>query len=325
MKSKVFITRRLPEAVMNKLEEIYEIHCNDLPRNLYPDEIREGIKHCDLIITMLADTIDRELINLNPNLKGICNYAVGYNNIDIEAATRARIPVCNTPDVLTETTADLAWALIFCVARRIVEADRYTRSGKFTGWAPCLMLGHDIYGKTLGIVGAGRIGKAVARRALGFGMRLKYYNRSKDEYMEQKLSAEFCTLADLLKDSDFISLHVPYNEDTHHLIDDPQLAQMKKNAILINTSRGKVINEMALIKALQQNQIAAAGLDVYYNEPQVPMELRVLDNAVILPHVGSGTLETRIRMAELVMECARACLDGQMPPVLVNPEVLSEN
>ena len=322
MRARIYVTRRLPECVMQQLEKIYEVKCNPYDRNMDQEELKEAIKSCDVIITMLADRIGRDIIELNPDLKGICNYAVGYNNIDVQAATEAGIPVCNTPGVLTETTADLTWALIFAAARRIVEADRYTRAGKFTGWAPMLMQGQDIYGKTLGIIGAGRIGEAVARRSMGFGMKVIYHNHHENKWMNEHLQAENKSLEEVLRESDIISLHIPYNQETHHLIDTDQINMMKPTAVLINTARGKVINEQELIKALQRKQIAAAGLDVYYNEPEVPEEMIALDNVVIMPHIGSASCETRIRMAELVRDCVAACLAGEMPPAIVNPQVI---
>ncbi|MDP8221660.1 MAG: D-glycerate dehydrogenase [Candidatus Stygibacter frigidus] len=322
MRARIYVTRRLPECVMQQLEKIYEVKCNPYDRNMDQEELKEAIRKCDVIITMLADRIGRDIIELNPDLKGICNYAVGYNNIDVQAATESGIPVCNTPGVLTETTADLTWALIFAAARRIVEADRYTRAGKFTGWAPMLMQGQDIYGKTLGIIGAGRIGEAVARRSMGFGMKVIYHNHHENKWMNEHLQAEHKTLEEVLKESDIISMHIPYNQETHHLVDTEQFRMMKPTAVLINTARGKVINEQELINALQRKQIAAAGLDVYYNEPEVPEEMIALDNVVIVPHIGSASCETRVRMAELVRDCAAACLAGVMPPAIVNPQVI---
>ncbi|MCF7918462.1 MAG: D-glycerate dehydrogenase [Candidatus Cloacimonetes bacterium] len=322
MKPIIFISRRLPEAMMEKLADYFEICCNPQNRNLDHAELLAGAQKCDVMITMLADSIDREILASNPRLKGVCNYAVGYNNIDVAAATELGIPVCNTPGVLTETTADLAWALLMSAARRIVESDRFTRAGKFTGWAPCLLLGEDIYGKTLGIIGAGRIGEAVARRSCGFSMHILYTSHNRNEYLENDLQAQKVELAELLQKSDFISLHVPYNEQTHHLIGKEELAMMKKTAVLINTARGQVIDESALIKALKEYQIAAAGLDVFYSEPEIPQEMRDLENIVIVPHIGSASLETRTRMAQLALDCARACIEHTMPPAIVNPEVL---
>ena len=324
MKSKIYITRRLPEKVMLELEELYQVECNQYDRNIYPEELRNALKRCDVIITMLADKIDADMLKTCPDLKGICQYAVGYNNIDVLAATELSIPVCNTPGVLTQATADLAWALILAACRRIVESDTYTRAGKFTGWSPLLMQGQDIYGKTLGIIGAGRIGEAVAKRSMGFDMKVLYSSNHENEWMNTHLQATRKSLEEVLKESDIISLHIPYNQNTHHLIDTKQIELLKPTAVLINTARGKVVNEHELIKALQDNKIAAAGFDVFYDEPEISEEMKALDNVVIVPHIGSATGETRICMAELVRDNVAACLKGKMPPAIVNPQVIKE-
>ena len=325
MKYKIFVTRRLPEKIMLELEELYQVECNPHDRNMYPEELREALKRCDVIITMLADKIDADMLKTCPDLKGICQYAVGYNNIDVLAATELGIPVCNTPGVLTQATADLAWALILAACRRIVESDTYTRAGKFTGWSPLLMQGQDIYGKTLGIIGAGRIGEAVAKRSMGFDMKVLYSSNHENEWMNTHLQATRKSLEEVLKESDIISLHIPYNQNTHHLIDTKQIELLKPTAVLINTARGKVVNEHELVKALQDKKIAAAGFDVFYNEPEISDEMKALDNVVIVPHIGSATGETRIRMAELVRDNVAACLKGEMPPAIVNPQVIKEN
>jgi glyoxylate reductase len=325
MKAKIYITRRLPEKIMLELEELYQVECSPHDRNIYPEELGAALQRCDVIITMLADKIDADMLKMSPNLKGICNYAVGYNNIDVPAATLANVAVCNTPGVLTEATADLAWALILAASRRIVEADNYARAGKFTGWAPMLMQGLDIYGKTLGIIGAGRIGQAVAKRSMGFDMKVIYSNHHENEWMNTNLQASRKPLEEVLRESDIISLHIPYDQTTHHLIDAEQIRLMKPTAVLINTARGRVVNEPELIKALQEKRLAAAGFDVYYNEPEISAELKALDNVVIVPHIGSATGETRIRMAELVRDNVAACLAGVMPPAIVNPQVIKEN
>ncbi len=233
---------------------------------------------------------------------------MGYNNIDVAAATEFGILVCNTPGVLTQATADLAWSLLMSAARRIAEGDRYARAGKFKGWAPLLLQGQDIFGKTLGIIGAGRIGEAVAQRSSGFAMKVVYYDNRYNDMMENELGAKKVELDELLKESDFISLHVPYNENTHHLIGEEELALMKNTCVLINTARGRVVEEKALIAALKNHKIAAAGLDVFYDEPDIPQEIRDLENIVIVPHIGSATKETRMKMAQLVLDCALACI-----------------
>lgn len=322
MKPEIFVTRRLPETIMQKLHDHFSVRCNPYDRNLTYDELVDFSQNCNVMITMLADNIDRNLLLKKPLLKAVCNYAVGYNNIDVKAATEAGIIVCNTPGVLTETTADLGWALLMSAARRIVESDQFCRDGKFDGWEPLLMQGNDIYGKVLGIIGAGRIGQAFARRSIGFNMKIVYYDKNRCEYLENQLGAERKDLHDLLKICDFVSLHVPYNDSTHHLIGKNELDMMKSSAVLINTARGKVVEEEALMNALEYEHIAAAGLDVFYNEPEIPKRMKKLRNIVIVPHIGSASMETRQNMAQLVMDCAVAVIKDEKPPVIVNPEVL---
>jgi glyoxylate reductase len=255
-------------------------------------------------------------------LKVIANYAVGFNNIDIKAATERGIAVANTPGVLTETTADLAWALLMAVARRIVESDKFMRSGKFRGWAPMLYLGNDVHNKTLGVLGFGRIGRAVARRASGFNMRVLYSGGKRaSEEDERTYNAVFCSLETLLRESDFISLHVPLTESTRHLIGGEQFDMMKESAILINTARGPVVDEKALVWALKERKIAGAGLDVYEQEPGFESELAEMDNVVMVPHIGSASVSTRTKMAMMVASGAIDVLEGRMPAHLVNPEV----
>jgi len=247
---------------------------------------------------------------------------VGYNNVDVKAATGRGVPVTNTPGVLTETTADLAFTLILSVARRVAEGDRMVREGRFQFWAPFLFLGTEVTGKTLGIIGMGRIGKAVARRASGFAMRVLYYNQNRVSPSEEKeFHAEYADMKTLLASADFVSLHVPLNEKTRHLIGSAELALMKPAAFLINTSRGPVVDESALVSALKSGVIAGAGLDVYENEPALAPGLAELTNTVLLPHVGSATLETRTKMAMMATDNLIAGLTGRKPPNLVNPEV----
>ncbi|MCD6171006.1 MAG: D-glycerate dehydrogenase [Thermoplasmata archaeon] len=316
--AKIFMSRRLPSEAIKMLEkhelDIYE---GDSP----PDkqEIIKRVKDKDILISLLTDAIDKDVINASPSLKMIANYAVGYDNIDVKEATKRNIVVTNTPGVLTETVADLTWALILSIARRIVEGDKFMRQGKFKGWAPLLMLGGDIYKKTLGIIGAGRIGKAVAKRAEGFRMNIIYYSRHRNEEMER--IAKYVSLNDLLKKADFISLHVPLTNETYHLIGRNELKMMKKTAYLINTARGKCIDEDALYEALKNGEIAGAALDVYENEPNVNKNLIKLDNVVLTPHIGSASLETRTKMAVMVAENVLSFLKGEIPPNCVNLEV----
>ena len=321
----VFVTRKIPEEGLKLLKKYCEVYVNPYDRILTKDEIISNLKGRDGLLCLLTDKIDRDVIYSNPRLKAISNYAAGYDNIDIKAATERKIPVTNTPDVLTETTAELAWALLFAVARRIVEGDRFTRDGKFRGWAPLLMLGQDISGKTLGIIGAGRIGTAFALKSKGFNMEVLYVSRRRNEILEKELNAKKVDLHTLLKNADFVSLHVPLTSETRHLIGEKELRMMKRNAILVNTSRGAVIDEKALVKALKERWIFGAGLDVYENEPEINRELTKLDNVVLEPHIGSATLETRTRMAVMAAENLIISLEGKKSKNCVNPEVFSKN
>jgi glyoxylate reductase len=322
MKPKIFVTRLLPKPAMDKLEEVFKVEVNPLDRVLSKEEILQGTQKCDVLLCLLTDSIDAEIMDANPNLKGISNYAVGYNNIDMNAANERRIPVCNTPGVLTETTADLTWALILGIARRIAEADVMNRNGEFKGWGPLFCLGADVYEKTLGIVGLGRIGKAVARRSAGFNMKVLYASSQTESEIEQELNAEKVSLEELLENSDFVSMHVPLNAETEKMISEKELEMMKDTAFLINTSRGKVVNEKALLKALENNVIAGAGLDVYENEPEMTDGLSELKNIILAPHLGSATTETRTKMGMLAAENAISLIKSERPQEIVNPHVL---
>lgn len=317
MKPILFLTRRIPEPAIKRLEEKFTLKINPYNRALTHQELIEGVKDAEALICLLTDNIDKEVISAAPKLKVISSYAVGYNNIEVEYATQLGIAVCNTPGVLTETTADLTWALILATCRRISESERFLRKGNFKGWEPMLMLGLDVYGKTLGIIGMGRIGQAVAKRATGFAMRIIYYN---DVPVSNTLPFEITEtdLQTLLKEADIITLHLPLTKETFHLIGKEEFALMKENAVLINTSRGAVIDEKELIKALSEKRIFSAGLDVYENEPDIPQELLALENVVLLPHIGSASIETRTKMALLAAENAIAVMEGRKPPAQVN-------
>ena len=316
-KPKLFITNYIPEPAIKRLEEVFEVEIFPENRAITHEELKEKVKDIDALICLLTDNIDHEIIEAASNLKCISVYAVGYNNIDVETATKHGIVICNTPGVLTETTADLAWALIMSCARRIVEADRFVREGKFRGWEPMLMLGNDIFGKTLGIIGMGRIGRAVAHRALGFDMKVIYYDSQVDP---ESVPTDYIAvdLTTLCHNSDFISIHTPLTPETRHLIGEKEFNLMKSTAILINTARGPIIDEQALISALKENKIAGAGLDVYENEPVIPEELIKLSNVILLPHIGSASYETRTKMALLAAENAIAVIEGKNPPARVN-------
>ncbi|MHA1155921.1 MAG: 2-hydroxyacid dehydrogenase, partial [Candidatus Heimdallarchaeota archaeon] len=302
---KVLLTRKIPQpAIDYMLEKGIDLEINAEDRVLTHAEIKERVKGKDGLICLLTDSIDGDIMEAaGPKLKIIANYAVGYNNVDVQEATKRKIPVTNTPGILTETTADLAVALLLSIGRRIVESDKYTRDGKFKGWGPMLHLGNDIHGKTLGVIGCGRIGSAVARRlAKGFNMKVLYNNTKKLPDLENELGLEFASVEEILKKSDYVTLHVPLTEKTKHMIGEKELALMKPTAILINTSRGSVIVESALVKALQEKRIAGAALDVYEFEQKLSSGLKELDNVIITAHIGTGTIDTRTKMGMMVGE-----------------------
>ena len=270
---------------------------------------------------MLGNRFDRQTISQLESVKVISDFAVGYNNVDVKAATERGIAVTNTPGVLTEATADLAFGLLIAVARRIAEGDRLVRGRRFKGWSPMLMLGHEVSGKTIGIIGAGRIGTAVASRAKGFGMKILYASHKRNFEIDS-LGGNFVELERLLSDSDYVSVNIPLNGETRGMIGRREIGMMRRTAFLINTARGEVVDERALISALKRGTIAGAGLDVYVNEPNINREFLGLNNVVLAPHLGSSTLETRAKMSELAALNAVAVLEGERPPAIVNPEVL---
>ncbi len=310
---RILVTRAIPEPAIERLKEVFEVQINPYNRVMTRCEILSAIPDCDALLSMLNDNVDSELMSVATNLKVVANYAVGYNNIDLEAAKVLNIVVCNTPGVLTESTADLAWTLLMASARRIIEADALVRRGEFKEWEPMMLLGADVYGKTLGIIGMGRIGQAVARRGTGFGMKVIYSGNPK----ALDFQAENVDLDTLLQTADFISIHVPMTPQTHHLIGAKEFSRMKNTAIIINTARGAIINEAELVKALQTGQIAAAGLDVYEHEPQIAAGLKELANVVLAPHIGSASTETRTQMGMLAAENAIAVILGKEPPARV--------
>ena len=289
--------------------------------------IRTALRDADVLLSLLTETVDRALLEGAPRLRGIANYAVGYNNIDIAAATELGVPVSNTPGALTETTADLTWALLLAVARRIPEAHAFMTSGHYHTWGPSMLLGADVgpgpdgERKTLGIIGYGRIGRAVARRARGFDMHVIVSNGARPVRIEPGDPARAVTIDELLERSDFVSLHVPLDDSTHHLIDAAALRRMKTTSYLINVARGPVVDEAALVRALQEGWIAGAGLDVYENEPTMAAGLASCTNAVLLPHIGSATHAARDRMAVIATTNALAHLRGERAPNCVNAEV----
>lgn len=316
---KVFVTRVLPGGAVERLRAVADVDV--WPEELPPpyETLRERVAACDGVISLLTDRIDGPLIDAAPRLRVISNMAVGYDNIDVAAATKRGIPVGNTPGVLTETTADLAWALMLAVARRIPEAERFVREGRWKTWDPRLLLGYDVHGATLGVVGFGAIGRAVARRATGFGMRVLAANRSP---IGDAGTARQVALGELLRESDFVSLHVPLTEETRAMIGERELRLMKRTAVLVNTARGGVVDQEALIRALHEGWIAGAGLDVAAVEP-IPAGDPLLSapNCVLLPHIGSASHATRERMAEMAVDNCIAGLRGERLPHCVNPEV----
>jgi len=323
-KPKVYVTREIPERGLKKIKKRFdtEVWFEYTPP---PKEvIIEKATDADALVSLLSDKIDAEVFDATPKLKIVTQFAVGYDNIDLKEATKRGIYVTNTPGVLTETTADFAWALLMAIARRVVEADKYVRSRKWkVGWHPNMLSGRDIYGATIGIVGAGRIGSAVARRAKGFNMKILYYDVISRPELEKELDARRVDLDTLFRESDFVSVHVPLMKATHHLIGAEKLKLMKKTAYLINNSRGPVIDERVLYKALKKRKIAGAALDVFEREP-TPTDnpLLKLDNVVVAPHISSASYETRAKMAEIVAENLVVFFEGRKPPNLVNPEVM---
>lgn len=326
MKPRIYVTRAIPEAGIELLRHSCHVEINPEDRPLNRDELLENIVGTDGVLGMLSDRIDGEFLDTAKALRGYANYAVGHDNIDIPEATRRGIPVSNTPGVLTDATAECAWALLFAVARRVVETDGIMRSGQWPGWGPMQFIGADVTGRTLGIVGAGRIGTAMALMSKGFRMNILYTSSSGtvNTVLESEVGARLVSPETLLAESDFISIHAPLTPDTRHIFDAEAFAAMKNTAYLINTGRGPIINEVDLLHALENNQIAGAGLDVYEFEPVMTEGLAQLKNAVLLPHVGSATQSARDDMATLAARNLLAMLDGKMPETCLNPEVIGE-
>ncbi len=327
MRPRVYITRRIPEKGLNKIREFYDV---EIWSEYFPppkDIILQKVENVDALVTLLTDPIDADVLNRGKKLRIISQYAVGFDNIDIETATRLGIYVTNTPGVLANAVADLTWALILSITRRIVEADKFVRTGSWeaskTGWHPTMMLGMELRGKTLGIIGLGKIGSEVAKKAKCFGMSVIYYSRRRRKELEEEYGLRYVGLETLLRESDVVSIHVPLTKETESMIGEKELKLMKRTAYLINTSRGRVIDEKALVKALREKWIAGAALDVFWNEP-LPKNhpLTKLDNVVLTPHIGSATNETREKMAEMVAENLIAFYKGEIPPNLVNKEVI---
>jgi len=318
---KVYVTHELFPAARAALATRFDAEYWQGSSRPPREELLRGVADKDALICLLTERVDEALLAGAPRLRIVANVAVGYDNIDLGACTRRKIVATNTPGVLDETTADLAWALMMAVARRIAESDAYARSGAWTGWNLDQFCGADVWGKTLGIVGFGRIGQAMARRATGFKMRVLYANRHRaPEETERGLHAQHAELDDLLAKSDFVTLHVPLTPATRGMISTPQFAKMKQPAFLINTARGPIVDEAALVAALASGNIAGAGLDVFEREPQISEGLR-RPNVVMTPHIGSASVETRARMASIAVDNVIAFFDGRRPPTILNPEI----
>jgi len=323
VRPKVLVTRKVFDETLILLSKHFDIESNQRDVSYTPAQLVKRLQGKAGGITLLTDIIDERVLAQSPDLKIVCNLAVGFNNIDLKACTRRGVMVTNTPGVLDDTTADFTWCLLLAAARRIVDGDNFLRAGKWKGWVFTYFMGHDVHRKTLGILGLGRIGKGVARRAKGFDMRVIYHDPTRvDEATERELGVMYVDKRTLLRESDFVSLHVPLNPETTHYISHGEFALMKKTAILINASRGPVVDEKALVKALKEGKVAGAGLDVYEKEPKVERGLIGLKNVVLAPHIASSSYETRMKMATMAAQNCIAGLTGQRPPNLLNPEVL---
>jgi len=326
MAPKIFVTQPIPEKALARLREHGSVELNtDSAHIITKPELIAALRHNDYLLCLLHDTVDAAVISANPNLKLIASMAITPAGVDVKAATARRIPVTTVAPIVTEATADLHWALLLAVARRVVEGDRALRSGVFPGSQSLHFLGGDVNGRTLGIVGLVAIGEAVARRARGFGMRLLYTKRRQlDEAREAALGVEYRNLNELLSESDFVSIHVSLSPQTVHLIGERELRRMRPSAYLVNTARGPIVDEKALVKALEEKRIARAALDVYEREPMVEPGLINLSNVVLTPHLGSAARETRERAAAIVVENILAVIEGRRPPNIFNPEIYEQ-
>ena len=325
MKPKVFVSRPIPEQGLKLVREFCDMKLweGELPppRDVLLDEVND----IEGLLCLLTERVDAELLDSAPHVEVVSNMAVGFDNIDIAECTKRGIPVGNTPGVLTDTTADLAWALLMTGARRIVEGADYVRAGRWKTWGPMLLMGQDVYGATLGIIGLGRIGTAVAKRARGFDMRILYYDVRRRQDLEAEWGLEYVDLDTLLKESDFVTVHTVLNPQTHHLISEREFGLMKQTAVLVNAARGPIVDPKALYRALKGGQIAYAALDVTEPEPiNMDNPLLELDNIVIVPHIGSASYATRGKMAEMAARNLIAGLKGERLPTCVNPEVYGE-
>ncbi len=321
---KVFVSRKIPGETLKRLfDSGHEVHVSEFDRPLTSEEFLEGARGCDAVLSLLSDKIDGEVIDaIGPQLKIVSNYAVGFDNIKVPELTEKGVVVANTPsDEVNESVAEHAWALMLALARRIVEADESTRRGAYKGWEPGIFLGVNMIGKTLGIVGMGRIGEMTARRAKGFSMRVLYNKRTPDPRAEAELGVEFADLDRLYAESDFISLHVPLTDETRHMINRDSIGKMKQGVIIVNTARGPVIDEGDLVDAIRAGKVGGAGLDVFDNEPNINPELVAMENVILTPHIASATWEARNKMGEMAVGAILDTLSGNKPSNIVNEEV----
>ena len=325
MRPRVYVTQPIAESALLRLKEIAEVELNhDSSRIPVKDKLIDAAKRADIILCLLHDTIDRDVLAANPNLKAIASMTITPDRIDVDEATTRKIIVTNIPAVVTDATADIAFGLLIAVARRLVEGDRVVRSGVFPGSQSNHLAGAQVSGKTLGLVGMGRIGQAMARRARGFDMTVIYCDpRGLGEEEEKKLGVRLVSFEELLGQADFISLHLALNDETHHMIGPRQFALMKRTAFLINTSRGPIIDEKALAQALAEGRLAGAGIDVYEHEPKIERALLTMNNVVLTPHLGSAVMELRERMAHVVVDNIAAIAEGRLPPNCINPAVFA--
>lgn len=320
---KIFVTRKVPGDSLGKLNSLGDVKISEFDRPITEEELLERAKGVDALLSLLTDRVDGDLMDaLGPGLKIVSNYAVGFDNIDVQAATDRGIVVTNTPcDEVNEAVAEHTWALILALSRRIVEADEATKRGSYRGWEPGVFLGSSLKGKTLGVVGLGRIGTMVAERAKGYDMKIIYNKHTRDTECEEKMGIRYCTLESLLEESDIVTLHVPLTDDTRGLISGENLHKMKKGVLLVNTARGPVVSEGDLVEALRAGHIGGAGLDVFENEPNIDPELIGMENVILTPHIASATFEARQKMGELAVSAIVDFSNDKRPQNLVNPEV----
>ena len=324
-KPRVFVSQPIASSALERLRAIANVKINpDSSKVIAKPKLIAGVKKCDILFALLHDRIDRAVLAANPKLRAVCSMSITPDNIDVADATKRGIPVTVVPPIVAEATADIHFGLIIAVARRMGEGARLLRSGKFPGSQSNHLAGSFVYGKTLGLVGAGRIGQATARRARGFGMKVIYWGPRRKYDAERELGIEHVTLDRLLAEADFVSLHPPLNDETRHMISDKQFALMKPTAFIVNTARGAIIDEKALLRALKKKKIAGAALDVFEHEPNVPPAFKTLQNVVLTPHLGSAVMEVREQMANIVVDNIQALIDGRTPPNCVNPEVLKK-